>query len=89
LELLGKPTREEIESMESVMAQECLNQISFIKKRSFSSFFPNMDEQALDLLRKMLIFNPKNRLTVEDALAHPYLKDFHNPSEEIEYNGVI
>jgi hypothetical protein len=29
--------------MESVMAQECLNQISFIKKRSFASFFPNMD----------------------------------------------
>lgn len=71
------------------MAQECLNQISFVKKRSFSSFFPNMDEQALDLLRKMLVFNPKNRITVEEALAHPYLKDFHNPSEEIEYNGVI
>jgi|LakMenE01Jun11ns_1017448.scaffolds.fasta_scaffold9423579_2 mitogen-activated protein kinase 15 len=71
------------------MAQECLNQISFVKKRSFSSFFPNMDEQALDLLRKMLVFNPKNRLSVEEALAHPYLKDFHNSSEEIEYNGVI
>lgn len=64
LELLGKPTREEIDSMESVMAQECLNQIAFIKKRSFSSFFPNMDEQALDLLKKMLVFNPQNRLTV-------------------------
>ena len=46
------------------MAQECLNQISFIKKRSFSAFFPNMDEQALDLLRKMLVFNPKSRISV-------------------------
>lgn len=71
------------------MAQECLNQISFVKKRSFSSFFPNMDEQALDLLKRMLIFNPNNRITVEEALRHPYLKDFHNEAEEIEYNGVI
>ena len=47
------------------MAQECLNQISYVKKRSFGSFFPNMDEQALDLLRKLLVFNPKNRISVE------------------------
>jgi serine/threonine protein kinase len=60
------------------MAQECLNQIACVKKRSFNSFFPNMDEQALDLLRKMLTFNPHNRITVEEALRHPYLKDFHN-----------
>jgi serine/threonine protein kinase len=38
-----------------------------------------MDEQGLDLLKKMLIFNPKNRITVDDALTHPYFKDFHNP----------
>jgi serine/threonine protein kinase len=63
------------------MAQECVNQIGFVKKRSFSSFFPQMDEQALDLVRKMLVFNPKNRITVEEALAHPYLKDFHNAEE--------
>lgn len=75
--------------MESVMAQECLNQISFVKKRSFSAFFPSMDEQALDLIKRMLVFNPKNRITVEEALAHPFLKDFHNPQEELSYNGVI
>ncbi len=66
-----------------------MNQISFIKKRSFASFFPNMDEQAMDLLKKMLLFNPKHRITVEEALRHPYLKDFQNPQEELEYNGVI
>lgn len=89
LELLGKPTKEDIESMQSLMAQECINQIGFVKKRSFSSFFPTMDEQALDLVRKMLVFNPKNRITVEQALSHPYLKDFHNAEEQISYNGVI
>lgn len=48
-----------------------------------------MDEQALDLIRRMLVFNPKNRLSVEEALNHPYLKDFHNIQEEIDYQGKI
>lgn len=48
-----------------------------------------MDEQALDLVRKMLVFNPRNRISVEEALEHPYLRDFHSPEEEILYKGVI
>lgn len=40
-----------------------------------------MDTEGLDFLRKLLVFNPKQRLTAEEALEHPYLKDFHDPSE--------
>ncbi len=41
----------------------------------FSTWFPpNTNPLALDLLEKMLKFNPADRLTVEDALSHPYLK---------------
>jgi serine/threonine protein kinase len=43
-----------------------------------SIFFPaNIDPLALDLLTKMLTFHPDDRITVDQALAHPYLKDFH------------
>ena len=41
------------------------------------------DEVAIDLLLKCLQFNPKKRLTAEEALEHPYVADFHNPEEEI------
>ena len=30
----------------------------------------------------MLIFSPMKRITVEDALAHPYLASLHDPSDE-------
>lgn len=43
LELTGKPTREDIDSMQSVMALECLNQVNIGKKKSFSTFFGNVD----------------------------------------------
>lgn len=75
--------------MESVMAKECINQINVGKKKSFSSFFGNVDPDALDLIGHLLAFNPAQRFTAAEALEHPYLKDFHDPSEEISYDGVI
>ncbi|NXX53563.1 MK15 kinase, partial [Scopus umbretta] len=37
---------------------------------------------ALDLLKKLLVFNPAKRLTAEEALQHPYVKRFHCPAME-------
>ena len=44
--------------------------------------FPDASAQAIDLLERMLQFNPTKRITVEDALAHPYLAQLHNPAVE-------
>ncbi|KAL0625744.1 Mitogen-activated protein kinase 1 [Plecturocebus cupreus] len=38
---------------------------------------------ALDLLDKMLTFNPHKRIEVEQALAHPYLEQYYDPSDEL------
>jgi mitogen-activated protein kinase 1/3 len=31
----------------------------------------------------MLTFNPNNRITVEEALAHPYLAQYYDPDDEV------
>ncbi len=41
------------------------------------------DDVAIDLLLKLLVFNPGKRLTAEEALKHPYVAEFHNEEEEI------
>ncbi|CAG8669486.1 2176_t:CDS:2, partial [Racocetra fulgida] len=37
---------------------------------------------ALDLLEKLLKFDPAARITVEQALAHPYLAAYHDEEDE-------
>ena len=44
--------------------------------------YPNASPDALDLMQKLLVFNPNKRLTAEEALNHPYVKDFHNEDDE-------
>jgi len=43
---------------------------------------------ALDLLDKMLTFNPLKRVDVETALAHPYLEQYYDPSDEVSISSV-
>ena len=82
LELLGRPTPEEVASLDSPLAANLLSGINVQKKKSFTSMFSKAGKEALDLLRKMLAFSPADRITVEEALNHSYLKPFHTPSEE-------
>ena len=43
---------------------------------------------ALDLLDKMLTFNPHKRIEVEEALAHPYLEQYYDPTDEVRLFAV-
>jgi serine/threonine protein kinase len=38
--------------------------------------------KALDLLEKLLKFDPAQRITVEEALKHPYVEAYHDPEDE-------
>lgn len=42
--------------------------------------FPAM---FIDLLQKMLIVNPKKRMTIEEILSHEVVKPFHKVEEEV------
>lgn len=44
---------------------------------------------VLDLIDKCLEFNPDKRITVEEALAHPYLKAFHDPQDEPAFDKEV
>ncbi|KAG6336041.1 hypothetical protein ID866_3040 [Astraeus odoratus] len=43
-----------------------------------------LDVLALDLLQKMLSFDPSSRIDVQDALCHPWLATYHDETDEPE-----
>ncbi|XP_057210179.1 mitogen-activated protein kinase 15 isoform X2 [Triplophysa rosa] len=46
---------------------------------------------ALDLVQRLLVFNPDKRLNAEEALQHPYVSKFHNPAREpsLDYDVIL
>ncbi|PON50304.1 Tyrosine-protein kinase [Parasponia andersonii] len=52
-------------------------------RRSFVEEFPKIHSEAVDLVEKMLTFDPSRKIAVEDALAHPYLTSLHDITDEL------
>jgi serine/threonine protein kinase len=42
------------------------------KRKNLSIQFPNMSVEAVDLLSKLLEYDPTKRPSAKEALAHPY-----------------
>jgi len=83
IEITGRPSAEDIEAINSPFAATMLESLPETQPRSLASMFPNAPEDALDILSKLLQFNPNKRINADEALEHPYLEQFHNPEEEI------
>lgn len=65
-----------------MQAKSYLVSLAFKPKIPWTRLYPLANLQALDLLEKMLTFNPHKRIEVEDALAHPYLEQYYDPQDE-------
>lgn len=71
--IIGTPSEEDMKTVTNENAFQFIRNLKPQKKVPFKSLYPKAHPDALDLLEKMLTFNPNKRITVDDALAHPYL----------------
>jgi len=67
IEVTGRPSAEDIESIRSPFAANMLESLPPSKPRFLSDMFPNAPPDALDLLRRCLKFNPNKRITAEEV----------------------
>lgn len=88
LKITGMPSQEDIYDLGS-NATKIFATIPPIKKASLESLFPTASEDAIDLMNKLMKFNPSDRLTVEEALDHAYVSQFHNIDNEPVCKKVI
>ncbi|KAL0714795.1 hypothetical protein Bca4012_021774 [Brassica carinata] len=81
LELIGSPTEDEIGSLNE-SGKQYLRMVPWFDRQSFFVKFPDVPFLAVQLVEKMLKFDPRKRISVEDALADPYFKTMRNISNE-------
>lgn len=82
LHYLGTPPDETLRRVGSPRAQQYIRSLPYQKPIPFETLYPHANPLALDLLRRLLAFDPAERITCEEALQHPYLSVWHDPADE-------
>lgn len=49
------------------------------RPQDLARVFPTLEEDGLDLLRRMLQYDPSRRISAKEALRHPYFDDLGAP----------
>jgi mitogen-activated protein kinase 1/3 len=81
-EKLGKLQDHELDFITSEKARRFMRKLPNKPPPPLSRQFPGAPSDALDFMRKMVQIHPRKRVTVEQALAHPFLSQLHSPSDE-------
>ena len=84
--VLGTPTEENFPGVTQLPDFK----VTFPKWRysGVARLVTNLDECGLDLLAKMICFNPAERISARAALEHPYFADLHGPRHICFNSGV-
>lgn len=82
IELLGTPAESDIGFLSNENAKRYIRNLPFYPRQPLAKVFPHVNPLALDLIDKMLTFDPTKRITVEQALEHPYLAKLHDSADE-------
>eukprot|EP00826_Nyctotherus_ovalis_P036359 TRINITY_DN3215_c0_g3_i3.p1 TRINITY_DN3215_c0_g3~~TRINITY_DN3215_c0_g3_i3.p1 ORF type:complete len:487 (-),score=72.37 TRINITY_DN3215_c0_g3_i3:71-1531(-) len=84
--VLGKPSESEFS-----FYKECrghLDRIQKFGKKDLSEIYPKASKQELDLLNKLLTFDPNKRITAKEALSHSYFDSIRDKQAEVRAKPI-
>lgn len=79
---LGKPSSEEIASIPNRRARDFMEKMTPFQKIDMRRLMNGAKDPAIDLVERLLKFDPKKRLTAADALEHSFVADFRDKKME-------
>uniref|UniRef100_A0A2K5WZT1 Mitogen-activated protein kinase 15 n=1 Tax=Macaca fascicularis TaxID=9541 RepID=A0A2K5WZT1_MACFA len=83
LETIPPPSKEDLLALGSGCRTSVLHRLGSRPRQTLDALLPpDTSPEALDLLRRLLVFTPDKRLSATQALQHPYVQRFHCPSDE-------
>ena len=82
LSTIGTPSEDDLHFIPNETARNFIHSQPFAPRVSLRMVYPSANPLAIDLIDKMLVFNPRKRISVSEALEHPYLAMLHDENLE-------
>jgi len=85
---IGQPSQDDLDAIPPA-ARSYIESLGPCKKANWRDLYPHVGPTGCDLLDQMLQFNPKKRITVDNALKHEYFKSLYKESQIVECKNQI
>eukprot|EP00928_Gymnodinium_smaydae_P013486 TRINITY_DN14915_c0_g2_i1.p1 TRINITY_DN14915_c0_g2~~TRINITY_DN14915_c0_g2_i1.p1 ORF type:complete len:419 (-),score=78.28 TRINITY_DN14915_c0_g2_i1:89-1345(-) len=87
--LLGTPSEQDTEALGREDARRYLACFAQRQGTGIKDRFPHVEQDSIDILTKMLVFNPKKRVTVNQCLEHDLFKEVRDQSRETTMDRMV
>ncbi|XP_010531054.1 PREDICTED: mitogen-activated protein kinase 7 [Tarenaya hassleriana] len=79
INVLGSQQESDLQFIDNPKARRFIKSLPFSRGAHLSHMYPHANPLAIDLLQRMLVFDPTKRITVTEALLHPYMAGLFDP----------
>ena len=88
--VLGTPQEKELQYISDPNALKYIKSFPLVKKQDFKELYPKSGKDAVDLIDKVLKFNPNDRADINEILKHRYFDEVRDKElEDVVEKGPI
>ncbi|XP_008792811.1 mitogen-activated protein kinase 3-like isoform X2 [Phoenix dactylifera] len=80
INVLGTMNDADVDFIDNPKARKYIKSLPYTPGIPLADLYPHANPLAIDLLQKMLVFDPSKRISVTEALEHPYMSPLYDPS---------
>jgi mitogen-activated protein kinase 1/3 len=88
-EVIGAPNEEDMEFITDLHAKDYLRSFEKKKKINLKDRFNGSNDESLDLLSRMIEFNPNKRITIKECFEHPFFRNVRDTTKEKTSNYIL
>ena len=82
ISVLGSQNDTDLKFIDNPKARRYIKTLPPARGIHLSHLYPHADPLAIDLLLRMLVFDPTKRISVTEALLHPYMSGLYDPRQD-------
>lgn len=79
---IGSPTESDLRGLTNPKARRYMESLPHRDTIDWSRILRGASEQEIDLISRMLSWDPTKRITADEAVEHPYFAKLHDPFDE-------